>query len=62
MQLLEEATIKDGGVYVYSNISGCDGGRLFFDGKPMIMCNGKLVALGKTKIKQVEVVSAVKLI
>ena len=25
----------------------------------MIMCNGKLVALGKNRIKQVEVVSAV---
>lgn len=40
VHLLKEATLKNGGVYVYSNILGCDGGRMFFDGKPMIMCNG----------------------
>eukprot|EP00828_Plagiopyla_frontata_P023778 TRINITY_DN3038_c0_g1_i1.p1 TRINITY_DN3038_c0_g1~~TRINITY_DN3038_c0_g1_i1.p1 ORF type:complete len:691 (+),score=93.39 TRINITY_DN3038_c0_g1_i1:62-2134(+) len=59
VQLLQEATSKDGGLYVYSNIIGCDGGRMFFDGRPMIMCNGKLIALGQNRIQEVEVVSAV---
>ena len=35
---------KAGGVYVYSNLRGCDGERLYFDGCACIAVNGELVA------------------
>ncbi len=38
------ATRKCGGIYLYSNQRGCDGGRMYFDGSAMIVCNGKLLA------------------
>lgn len=35
-----------GGVYMYANQQGCDGGRLYFDGCACIAVNGHLVAQG----------------
>jgi hypothetical protein len=35
-----------GGVYMYANQQGCDGGRLYFDGCACIAVNGALVAQG----------------
>ena len=40
------ATRKVGGVYLYANQQGCDGGRLYFDGTAMIAINGEIVAQG----------------
>ncbi len=33
-----------GGVYLYANQRGCDGGRLYFDGCASVIVNGQLVA------------------
>ena len=32
LSLMQSATAKCGGVYMYANQQGCDGGRLYFDG------------------------------
>ena len=34
--------IVAGGVYMYTNFHGCDGGRLYFDGAAMIAMNGEV--------------------
>ena len=44
--LMENCTSKAGGVYMYANQQGCDGGRLYFDGCAMILVNGDCVAQG----------------
>ncbi len=44
LELIVAATAKSGGVYLYSNQRGCDGGRLYFDGGAIIVCNGKVLA------------------
>lgn len=35
-----------GGVYLYANQQGCDGDRLYYDGCPLIACNGSIIAQG----------------
>jgi NAD+ synthase (glutamine-hydrolysing) len=45
IDLLNAATKRSGGAYIYSNMKGCDGERLYFDGGSMIGINGKIVAL-----------------
>ncbi|KAJ4840935.1 hypothetical protein Tsubulata_001148 [Turnera subulata] len=53
------ATHTRGGVYMYSNHQGCDGGRLYYDGCSCIVVNGELVAQGSQfSLKDVEVVVA----
>ncbi len=48
-----------GGIYLYANQRGCDGGRLYFDGCAMIFMNGKLYAQGaQFGYEEVEVVCA----
>lgn len=44
IELMMSATRKCGGVYLYSNQRGCDGGRTYYDGCAMIVVNGKIVA------------------
>jgi len=44
MELMISATRKCGGVYLYSNQRGCDGGRTYYDGGAMIVVNGRIVA------------------
>lgn len=46
LNLISGATSKGGGVYLYANQIGCDGGRLYFDGCACICVNGQLVAQG----------------
>lgn len=46
IDLVRGATSKAGGVYLYANQKGCDGGRLYFDGCAMIYVNGGCVAQG----------------
>ncbi|RYP74911.1 hypothetical protein DL771_002695 [Monosporascus sp. 5C6A] len=59
MQLIMEATRKNGGVYIYANQQGCDGDRLYYDGCAMIICNGKLLAqASQFSLTDVEVVTA----
>ncbi len=53
------ATRKCGGVYLYSNQRGCDGGRLYYDGGAMIICNGEVLAqASQFSLKDVEVITA----
>ncbi|XP_051119026.1 glutamine-dependent NAD(+) synthetase-like isoform X2 [Andrographis paniculata] len=40
------ATHTRGGVYMYSNQQGCDGGRLYYDGCACVVVNGDVVAQG----------------
>ena len=59
MRLLLAATEKSGGVYLYSNQQGCDGGRLYFDGCSMIIVNGDVVVqASQFNVRDVEVVWA----
>ncbi|KAL9439635.1 hypothetical protein AB3S75_025156 [Citrus x aurantiifolia] len=53
------ATHTRGGVYMYSNHQGCDGGRLYFDGCSCVVVNGDMIAQGSQfSLKDVEVVVA----
>lgn len=53
------ATATCGGVYVYSNQRGCDGGRLYYDGCALIVVNGDVVAqASQFSLVDVEVITA----
>ena len=57
--LINEATKKAGGIYLYSNQQGCDGDRLYYDGSAMIFQNGALLAQGSQfSLNDVEVITA----
>jgi NAD+ synthase (glutamine-hydrolysing) len=56
LELIIEATKKNGGVYLYSNQRGCDGSRVYYDGSSMIVCNGQVLRQGvQFGLKDVEV-------
>ncbi|KAI8470126.1 MAG: glutamine-dependent NAD(+) synthetase with GAT domain-containing protein [Monoraphidium minutum] len=60
LDLISSATAKAGGVYLYANQQGCDGGRLYYDGCACVAVNGQLVAQGSQfSLADVEVVTAV---
>lgn len=44
LDLIKHVSATHGGVYMYSNLKGCDGGRLYFDGASMVAMNGKVYA------------------
>ncbi len=59
IDLIQSATAKNGGVYLYANQQGCDGDRLYFDGCALIAVNGKILAQGSQfSAKDVEVITA----
>lgn len=59
LELILGATRKCGGVYLYANQRGCDGGRTYFDGSAMIVCNGNILGQGvQFGLDDVEVISA----
>eukprot|EP00249_Psilotum_nudum_P015514 c25368_g1_i1 orf=97-2295(+) len=59
MELFRSATHKAGGVYIYSNQQGCDGGRLYYDGCASVVVNGDVVAQGtQFSLHDVEVLTA----
>ncbi|KAG8902475.1 glutamine-dependent NAD(+) synthetase [Tulasnella sp. 403] len=59
VELIKEATLKLGGVYLYANQQGCDGDRLYYDGCAMIALNGQIIAQGSQfSLDDVEVVTA----
>ncbi|KAL4252138.1 Glutamine-dependent NAD(+) synthetase [Abortiporus biennis] len=59
VELIKEATMKVGGIYLYANQQGCDGDRLYYDGCAMIAINGHIVAQGSQfSLNDVEVVTA----
>ncbi|TIA90965.1 hypothetical protein E3P99_01305 [Wallemia hederae] len=56
---IKEATLKLGGIYLYSNQRGCDGDRLYYDGCAMILMNGEIIAQGpQFGLSDVDVVTA----
>eukprot|EP01006_Ploeotia_vitrea_P049328 TRINITY_DN67330_c3_g1_i1.p1 TRINITY_DN67330_c3_g1~~TRINITY_DN67330_c3_g1_i1.p1 ORF type:complete len:723 (+),score=65.60 TRINITY_DN67330_c3_g1_i1:58-2226(+) len=60
IELLQSATRKGGGVYLYANQQGCDGGRLYYDGSAMVFVNGETVAqASQFSMDDVEVITAV---
>lgn len=60
VQLMRSASSRCGGVYIYSNQQGCDGGRLYYDGSCMIFCNGNVVAQGtQFSVSDNEVITAI---
>ncbi|KZT07503.1 glutamine-dependent NAD(+) synthetase with GAT domain-containing protein [Laetiporus sulphureus 93-53] len=59
VELIKEATMKVGGIYLYANQQGCDGDRLYYDGCAMIAVNGQILAQGSQfSLTDVEVVTA----
>eukprot|EP01137_Pigoraptor_chileana_P003266 Opistho-2@43201 len=59
VDLIQSATTKAGGIYLYSNCRGCDGERVYYDGCSMVAINGKLVAQGEQfALAEVEVTTA----
>ncbi len=38
---------KSGGFYIYNNLIGTDGGRLYYDGQSFVMANKKLIFLNE---------------
>ena len=59
VDLIRNATSKSGGVYLYANQQGCDGGRLYYDGCALIAVNGEIVVQGSQfSLNEVEVVTA----
>jgi len=60
LDLINSATAKGGGCYLYANQQGCDGDRLYYDGCAMISTNGRVLAQGKQfSVHDVEVVVGV---
>lgn len=43
-EYLNSQSSKNGGCYIYANLLGCDGGRLYFDGGSFACLNGNLVS------------------
>jgi len=59
LELIVSATRKCGGVYLYANQRGCDGGRMYFDGGALIACNGKILAqANQFSLEDVQVITA----
>ncbi|MCI22193.1 glutamine-dependent NAD(+) synthetase-like, partial [Trifolium medium] len=59
LRALINATQTCGGVYMYSNQQGCDGGRLYYDGCASVVVNGDVVAQGSQfSLNDVQVVVA----
>lgn len=42
LDLIQSASARNGGVYLYSNLKGCDGGRTLYDGSSLISMNGRV--------------------
>ena len=56
LQLSQSATSKVGGVYLYNNLIGCDGGRIYYDGASNVCVNGQLVSQSSQfSLKEVQV-------
>eukprot|EP00111_Clytia_hemisphaerica_P001503 TCONS_00004305-protein len=60
IKLISDGLNKTGGVYVYSNLKGCDGERVYYDGASMIFINSELVGQSNQfSLDEVEMISAV---
>ncbi|XP_055587043.1 glutamine-dependent NAD(+) synthetase isoform X2 [Uranotaenia lowii] len=57
--LIRNASFKAGGAYLFSNLRGCDGQRVYFNGCSAVALNGQIVARGKQfALEDVEVTTA----
>lgn len=57
--LVKTATMKCGGCYVFSNLRGCDGERVYFEGTSSITLNGDILTRTKQfSLEEVEVITA----
>ncbi|XP_055844590.1 glutamine-dependent NAD(+) synthetase [Episyrphus balteatus] len=57
--LIRNASFKAGGAYLFSNLRGCDGQRIYFNGCSAIAMNGEIVARSKQfALQDVEVTIA----
>jgi NAD+ synthase (glutamine-hydrolysing) len=58
-ELILNSSKKNGGVFIYSNLIGCDGGRLYFDGGSFVSMNGKILSEGQRfGLDEVEITTA----
>ncbi|XP_033629218.1 glutamine-dependent NAD(+) synthetase-like [Asterias rubens] len=56
IDLVKAATYKCGGIYMYSNLRGCDGERVYYQGGSLIGINGNIVTRGESfSLKDVDV-------
>lgn len=59
VNLVKSASFKSGGCYLYSNLRGGDGARIYFNGNSCIALNGEILNRSKQfSLKDVEVVCA----
>ncbi|KAJ3658260.1 hypothetical protein Zmor_010011 [Zophobas morio] len=59
VELVKSATLKAGGCYVFSNMRGCDGQRVYFGGCSCIALNGSILSRAKQfSLQDVEVTAA----
>ena len=59
VELVRSATLKSGGCYMFSNLRGCDGERVYFNGCSSICVNGEMVArTAQYDIEEVELAVA----
>ncbi|XP_018572873.1 probable glutamine-dependent NAD(+) synthetase [Anoplophora glabripennis] len=59
VDLVKNATMKCGGCYIFSNLRGCDGQRVYFDGVSSITLNGHILSRAKQfALEEVEVITA----
>ncbi|XP_058827612.1 glutamine-dependent NAD(+) synthetase isoform X1 [Topomyia yanbarensis] len=57
--LIRNASFKAGGMYLFSNLRGCDGQRIYFNGCSAVALNGQIIARGKQfALEDVEVTTA----
>jgi NAD+ synthase (glutamine-hydrolysing) len=60
VDLVKSATMKSGGCYLFNNLRGCDGQRVYFSGCSCIAINGDIISRTKEfALEEVEVMSAV---
>lgn len=45
--LIRNASFKAGGLYMFSNLRGCDGARVYFNGCSAMSLNGDIIARAK---------------
>ncbi|XP_075214444.1 NAD synthetase [Lycorma delicatula] len=59
VDLVKSATFKAGGCYLFSNLRGCDGQRVYFNGCSCIALNGRIINRSQQfSLQEVEVVIA----
>lgn len=59
-EIVLNSSKKNGGVFLFSNLIGCDGGRMYFDGGSFITLNSNIINEGKRfMLQEIEVITAV---